>query len=211
MAIIIQFGEESWTNFLVCLKHPSTNWTPESTRSCHLQMEKLGTEEFIQDSWTWICCEYDFWMTVSPQWNSLMIRLTWPLQFHQGLLLNSKKYQVWAKVRGDIRAYCCNGWYLVSAPNNCNRFVVLWTHWRHGYLNALIVYVFCSVSLQQPGSVQKGSLQAKVLFSNDYDCGLPGFVLINSRLTISSPNDSFLKLFQKDGISFIVTAKILGL
>lgn len=155
MTIIIQFGEESWTNFLVCLKHPSTNWTPESTRSCHLQMEKLGTEEFIQDSWTWICCEYDFWMTVSPQWNSLMIRLTWPLQFHQGLLLNSKKYQVWAKVRGDIRAYCCNGWYLVSAPNNCNRFVVLWTHWRHDYLNALIVYVFCSVSLQQPGSVQK--------------------------------------------------------
>ena len=64
MTILIQIGEESWTNFFMCLKYSNTNWTPQSTRSCHLQMEKLGTKEFTNlDS-----CEYDFCqMTFKPR------------------------------------------------------------------------------------------------------------------------------------------------
>ena len=64
MTILIQIGEESWTDFFMCLKYSNTNWTPQSTRSCHLQMEKLGTKEFTNlDS-----CEYDFCqMTFKPR------------------------------------------------------------------------------------------------------------------------------------------------
>lgn len=193
MTIIIQFVDESWTNFLVCLKHPNTNWTPESTRSCHLQMEKRGTKEFIQDSWTWTCCEYDFWDDSVPT-----VKFPhYPTHLASAV---SPRLACW----GDIGAYCCNGWYLVSAPNYGNHFVVTCTHWSNDYLNALIVYRYCSVSLEQPWFCEKGSLQTTVLFSNGYDH-------ISFPLTISSPFDSFLKLFQNDGIAFIVTAKKLGL